>query len=59
MPLGQKPHHLLRLQLLFCFIVQVIPTLEIALDQNLASVFAYRVDPIDTCCPIDTVSGPS
>jgi hypothetical protein len=32
-----------RLQLLFCFIVQGVPTLETALDQNLVSVFAYRI----------------
>jgi hypothetical protein len=55
MPLGQKPHRLLLLQLLFCSIVQDVPTLEMALDQNLASVFAYRAVHSVTLCPVETM----
>jgi hypothetical protein len=48
----------LNLRLLFCFIVQVVPTLEMALDQNLASEIAYRAVHSVTLCPVETLSGP-
>jgi len=58
MRLAHIPHRLLLLQLLFCFIVQGVPTLETALDQNLASVFAYRAVHSVTLCPVETMNWP-
>jgi hypothetical protein len=43
----------------FCSIVQVVPTLETALDQNLASVFAYRAVHSVTLCPVETMYTPT
>jgi len=44
---------------LFCFIIQDVPTLEMALDQNLASEIAYRAVHSPTLDSVETVSGPS